>query len=174
MNHLLREHAPISEGAWERLDNEGRQRLAPGLGARRLVDFSGPKGWEYSSTNLGRATPIDAPAIEGLRAWQRRVLPLVELRSDFVVGRQELLDIERGARDLELTGLDEAARRMVLAENTTVFHGWAAAGVIGIAEASGYPPLALRKNYSDYPARVAKAVELMLSHGVGHQGGPGG
>jgi uncharacterized linocin/CFP29 family protein len=54
MNHLLRELAPISEVSWKVLDDEARDRLAPALAARRLVDFSGPKGWEHSATNLGR------------------------------------------------------------------------------------------------------------------------
>ena len=57
MNHLLRSHAPISDSGWERLDEEARQRLTPQLAARKLVDFHGPHGWEYSATNLGRTVP---------------------------------------------------------------------------------------------------------------------
>jgi len=45
VNHLLRSHAPITDIAWSRLDAEGRERLVPALGARKLVDFSGPLGW---------------------------------------------------------------------------------------------------------------------------------
>jgi uncharacterized linocin/CFP29 family protein len=52
MNHLLRSNAPISDGGWELLDREARERLAPALAARKLVDFSGPLGWEHSATNL--------------------------------------------------------------------------------------------------------------------------
>jgi uncharacterized linocin/CFP29 family protein len=44
MNHLLCSNAPISDRAWELLDQEARERLEPALGARRLVDFSGPLG----------------------------------------------------------------------------------------------------------------------------------
>ena len=47
MNHLLRSHAPITDIAWSRLDSEGRERLVPALGARKLVDFSGPLGWGH-------------------------------------------------------------------------------------------------------------------------------
>ena len=46
MSHLLREHAPISEEGWKRIDDEARERLTPALAARRLVDFAGPFGWE--------------------------------------------------------------------------------------------------------------------------------
>ena len=58
MDHLRRELAPISEVSWKVLDDEARDRLAPALAARRLVDFSGPKGWEYSATNLGRTESL--------------------------------------------------------------------------------------------------------------------
>ena len=60
MNHLLRSHAPISEAGWELLDDEARERLEPALAARKLVDFSGPHGWEHSATNLGRTAPLEA------------------------------------------------------------------------------------------------------------------
>ena len=84
MNHLLRSHAPITEAGWERLDGESRERLVPALAARKLVDFSGPLGWQYSATNLGRVEEIRAPA-EDLEARQRRVLPLAELRAPFSI-----------------------------------------------------------------------------------------
>ena len=44
MNHLLRSIAPISDAGWKLLDEEATERLAPALGARKLVDFSGPRG----------------------------------------------------------------------------------------------------------------------------------
>ena len=65
MNHLLRSHAPISDAAWTLLDEEATERLAPALAARKLVDFSGPQGWEYSATNLGRTKPDPARFLEG-------------------------------------------------------------------------------------------------------------
>ncbi len=55
MNHLLRARADQRRGL-ELLDDEARERLAPALAARKLVDFSGPHGWEHSATNLGRTT----------------------------------------------------------------------------------------------------------------------
>ena len=166
MNHLLRFHAPITEAGWEQLDEEGRQRLVPALAARKLVDFSGPHGWGYSATNLGRTTPINATPEAGLLARQRKVLPLVELRAEFAVGRWELLDVDRGATDLDLSGLDEAAARIALAENIAVFHGWGDAGIVGIAGASPYPAISLGEDYSHYPGHVAKAVETLLEAGI--------
>ena len=101
MNHLLRSHAPITDEGWQQLEHEIQQRVVPALAARRLVDFSGPHGWSHSASNLGRVATITAPG-EGLRAYQRRVLPLAELRADFSVTRDELRDIDRGAADPDL------------------------------------------------------------------------
>ena len=68
MSHLLREHAPISETAWRLVDDEARSRLTPALAARKLVDFAGPHGWEYSATNLGRAQRLANAPCEGVWA----------------------------------------------------------------------------------------------------------
>ena len=41
-NHLLRELAPITDDGWTYLDEEATARLSVALGARKLVDFTGP------------------------------------------------------------------------------------------------------------------------------------
>ena len=165
MDHLLRSHAPISDAGWDLLDEEARERRTPALAARKLVDFSGPHGWEHSATNLGRTTGLaDAPS-EGVAGRQRRVLPLVELRAEFELSRDELRDADRGADDADLAPLDKAARQIALAENVAVFHGWADA-IVGIAEASPHDPLALGDATDDYPRLVAGAVEQLLCNGV--------
>jgi uncharacterized linocin/CFP29 family protein len=165
MNHLLRSIAPISDSGWSLLDEEASERLAPALAARKLVDFSGPQGWEHSATNLGRVDPL-REGVGDAGAQLRRVLPLVELRNEFVVSRAELRDADRGAADADLKSLDDAARRIAQAENRAVCHGFDAAGIIGITQASSHPPIELSDNFDAYPRHVAKAVELLLSAGI--------
>jgi uncharacterized linocin/CFP29 family protein len=166
MSHLLREFAPITELGWGLIDDEARERLAPALAARKLVDFDGPHGWEHSATNLGRTQALaDAPG-DGLTAVQRRVLPIVELRAPFALSRGELRDADRGADDVDLDALDDAALLMATAENRAVFHGWEAAGITGIAEASTHEAIALGDDCERYPRHVARAVEALLSVGV--------
>ncbi len=165
MNHLLRNHAPISDAGWKLLDQEARERLTPALAARKLVDFSGPLGWEYSATDLGRTAAVDSAPTEGLSARQRSVLPLVEVRADFAISRDELRDADRGAEDADLAALDEAAHRMAMGENRAVFHGWPGA-MTGIIEASTHDPIALGEAADDYPRPVAGAAERLLCSGV--------
>ena len=165
MNHLLREHAPITESTWEQLDEEARDRLTPALATRRLVDFSGPHGWQHSATNLGRTEALGSPPSDGVSGLRRRVLPLVELRADFELSRAELRDADRGADDADLGPLDDAAHQVAVAENVAVFHGWQGA-VKGVAESSPHAPITLPGPADQYPQAIAGAVELLLESGI--------
>jgi len=165
MNHLLRSLAPISDSGWKLLDDEAGERLTPALAARKLVDFSGPHGWEHSATNLGRTAPLVAGPCDGVTGLQRRVLPLVEVRAEFEVSLAELRDADRGAVDPDLEQLDKAAHQIAVAENVSVFHGWHGA-IIGIEEASPHEHMHLGEVTDTYPRPVAGAVERLLHNGI--------
>jgi uncharacterized linocin/CFP29 family protein len=165
MNHLLRGHAPLTDSNWKLLDEEARERLAGPLAARRLVDFIGPQGWEHSATNLGRVEAIDAGE-KGVGVLRRRVLPLVEVRVDFTVSRAEMRDDDRGAVDVDLESLDNAAHQIAIAENSAVFNGWAKAEIGGVIESSPFEPEPLGPSADGYPRSVARAVEALREAGV--------
>jgi uncharacterized linocin/CFP29 family protein len=165
MNHLLRGHAPLTDSNWKLLDEEARERLAGPLAARRLVDFIGPQGWEHSATNLGRVEPV-AGGAEGVVALRRRVLPMVEVRVDFTVSRAAMRDDDRGAVDVDLESLDNAAHQIAIAENSAVFNGWASAGIGGLIEGSPFEPEPLGPKAEGYPRSVARAVEALREAGV--------
>jgi uncharacterized linocin/CFP29 family protein len=166
-SHLLRSQAPISDRAWEEIDQEARERLTVALAARRLVDFDGPHGWEHSATSLGRVEPIHEAPCPGIAGARRRVLPLAEVRADFTVSREELRAGERGAEDVDFEALDRAARNVAVAENMSVFHGWPAASMQGITDVSPHPEIRRVADFNDYPRPVAKAVEVLLQCGIG-------
>jgi uncharacterized linocin/CFP29 family protein len=166
MNHLLRSHAPVTDAGWSLIDDEARRQLVAALAARKLVDFSGPHGWQHSSVDLGRTVPLGRSSATGVRGQLRKVLPLTELRTDFSLSRSELLDADRGAQDVDLDDLMGAARRIAIAENVAVFHGWEEAGIVGITAASTHDAIELGSNFADYPSPVAKAVESLLEAGV--------
>jgi uncharacterized linocin/CFP29 family protein len=165
MNHLYRELAPLSDSAWAQVEQEAKGRLVTHLAGRKLVDFAGPHGWDHSATNIGRIGTVSSPA-EGVAARQRRVLPLVELVTEFAVARVELDDAERGATDLDLEELDEAVRQIALGENVTIFHGYAAAGIQGITECSSHPPLTFEEDMERYPKVVARATDILRGAGI--------
>jgi uncharacterized linocin/CFP29 family protein len=165
MNHLLRSHAPISDLGWKLLDDEARERLGAPLAARKLVDFSGPHGWEHSAANLGRTGPLASAPCDGVTGVQRRVLPLIEVRAEFEVLRDELRDADRGALDADLDELAKAAHQIAVAENIAVFHGWHGANT-GIAEASPHEAMDLGELADAYPRPVAGAVRRLLHNGI--------
>jgi uncharacterized linocin/CFP29 family protein len=166
MNHLQREVAPLSDSAWTAVEDEARTRLVTYLAARKLVDFEGPHGWTHSATNLGRVRAISGPA-DGIRALQREVLPLVELRVPFTIARGVIDDASRGAQRLDLDELEAAVRTLGEAENTVVFHGYEAAGIAGITAESSHDPIELPSNLETYPTSVAKAVNTLRIAGIG-------
>ena len=51
-------------------------------------------------------------------------------------------------------------------ENRAVFHGWTAAGIRGIAEASTFPSAELGTEAGRYPAVVARAVDTLRCDGI--------
>lgn len=172
MNHLFRELAPISATAWEEIETEARRTLKTMLAARKVVDFSGPRGWEAAAVGLGRTEPISAPGASGIEARMRRVLALVELRAPFEMPREELDAVDRGAKDIDTGPVREAARQVAIAEDRAVFHGHAAAGIRGICEPRLSPgeaerALPLPDNFEDYPEQIAIALNRLRHRGVG-------
>ena len=166
MDHLLQSKAPISSAGWQAIEQEAKSRLTTYLAARKLVDFEGPNGWSYSATNLGRVAPVAKAPTNGVSARQRRVLPLVELRAEFTVARHEIEDVDRGADDADFADLDQATRRIALAENIAVFHGYKAAGIEGITETSSHKPISFDGEFEHLPTAVAKAVDVLRQAGI--------
>lgn len=165
MSVLLRELAPISEAAWKQIDEEARRTLKVILAGRKLVDFVGPLGWQRSAINLGHSEAIASPG-ENVEARLRRVQPLVELRIPFELARSEVEDIDRGNHAPDLQAVIDAARSAGLAEDRAIFHGFAAAGIVGIDEAAEQPALTLTDNYERYPQVVATALSNLRNAGV--------
>lgn len=168
MNHLFRELAPIAEEAWSQVDEDARTRLVTYLEGRRLVDFSGPHGWQHSSVNTGRIEAVSDLPDPGVEAARRVVRPLVELRVPFTLSRTALDGAARGNPSVDLDGLDQAARTIATSENVAVFHGWAGAGIEGITAASSHEPIsASGTDWMAYPSSVALGVERLALAGVG-------
>ena len=166
MDDLRRELAPITDVAWDEIEDEARTTLKTYLAARKLVDFRGPLGWDHSAVNLGRVREAREAAAEGVQARVRQVQPLVELRVPFELQRSELDDISRGAADADLDPLRDAARRLALAEDRLVFYGYGDGGVRGICPASSHKPVPMVDDESQFPRAVLEAVEALREAGV--------
>lgn len=165
MNDLLRELAPISTAAWAQIEDEAKRTLKFMLAARKLVDFTGPLGWEASTVSSGRSRTIDSEAGTQLRV--RTTQALVEVRVPFELKREELESAGRGAKDPDLDPVREAARKAALIEDGAVFHGHAGAGIRGINEAAAASAMTLTDDYTAYPGVVAEAIHNLHCAGIG-------
>jgi len=166
MNDLRRELAPITEEGWRFIEMETRRSLKVALSARKLVDFSGPHGWGYSSANVGRSRPAEEPFADGVLARFRAVQPLVELQVPFELAREELDSIDRGARDANVKPAIEAALRLAFAEDKAAFYGYPEAGITGACPASPHEARVLPSDYGAYLQAVAEATEVLREAGV--------
>ncbi|HTY50855.1 MAG TPA: family 1 encapsulin nanocompartment shell protein [Steroidobacteraceae bacterium] len=165
MNNLHRELAPVSDAAWAQIEEEASRTLKRHLAARRVVDVPAPQGLGLSAVGTGHLRPIAAPA-EGVRAAQRVVKALVELRVPFRLTRQGIDDVERGATDSDWEPLKDAARRIAFAEDRAVFDGYAAADIQGVRPGASNPALSLPPAVKNYPDVVAQAVNRLRLAGV--------
>ncbi|MCC7547382.1 MAG: bacteriocin family protein [Burkholderiales bacterium] len=167
MNDLLRELAPVSGAAWQEIETEARRTLETMLAARKLVDFNGPLGWDAGAVNLGRTRSLEHAPQPGVEARLRRMQPLVELRVPFELSREELEAVTRGAKDVGLDPVREAARAAALAEDRAVFHGYAEAGISGIVDASAKSRCSITEDYGAYLGSVAEALHKLRVGGIG-------
>jgi uncharacterized linocin/CFP29 family protein len=122
MNNLHRELAPISEAAWEQIEEEASRTLKRYLAARRVVDVGDAGGTMLAAVGTGHLRNI-APPGDGIIARRREVKPLIELRVPFELERQAIDDVERGSNDSDWQPLKDAAERIAVAEDRAIFDG---------------------------------------------------
>lgn len=159
MNNLHRKLAPVSEAAWEQIEQEASRTLKRYLAARRVVDVDGPKDFDLSAVGTGHKHAIDSPG-DGIQASVREVSPIVELRIPFELTRQAIDDVERGSNDSDWQPLKDAARTIAFAEDCAVFEGYAAAGIRQGSSNTAQTLPASVKNYSDTVAHALNELRL--------------
>jgi len=165
MNNLHRELAPISDAAWASLEDEAKRTFARHVAGRRVVDVAGPDGITLAGVGTGHIAPIDPPA-DGITAGLRAYRPVVELRVQFTLSREQIDSVERGALDPDWQPVKDAAKKIAFAEDHAIVEGYAAAQITGIRPASSNPALALPAEVKEYPNAVSKAVSELRLAGV--------
>jgi len=161
--------APIADDSWTEIELQCSRVLKGNLTGRKLVDFQGPHGWRFASVNLGRLQVDPANSVDGVGWGLHQVLPLVEIRVPFQLRIWELDNVERGAKNPDLTALTDAARMAATFEETALFHGFGGAGIEGILTSSTHPPVPIAPDRG----RLTESVELaLLSIQESEIGGP--
>jgi uncharacterized linocin/CFP29 family protein len=165
MNNLHRELAPISDAAWEQIEEETTRTIKRYLAGRRVVDVPTPGGVGLPAVATGHLLNIDPPAT-GATARLREVKALVELRVPFELTRQDIDDVERGSDDSDWQPAKDAAKTIAFAEDRAIFDGYAAAQIQGIREGTSNPIMNLPADVRDYPDAFAQALSQLRLVGV--------
>jgi uncharacterized linocin/CFP29 family protein len=163
VNHLYRELAPMSELAWDAVEDEARRSIRHFLAGRHLFPLEGPHGYRTEAVPTGQVAPIGE--LEGASAAVLRPSPMVELRTSFSLSRRDIEVLDRGG-DVDLEQVVEGSRRIAGAEDRLVFDGVDAVGIMGAAASSPYDVVAREGAIEAFPGAVARAVEQLRAAGV--------
>lgn len=131
MDILKREMAPLTQAAWDEIDSRAEEVLKSRLTARRVVKVLGPKGWDYTVVSEGRLTDI-TKVNEDVSTGVFKVQPLIEARVSFSLSRWEMDNITRGAKDIELGNLENAAKKIAEFEEKAIYNGFDAGQIKGL------------------------------------------
>ncbi|MGE4266850.1 MAG: family 1 encapsulin nanocompartment shell protein [Deferribacterales bacterium] len=164
MNFLRKEFAPISEEAWKEINRQAKDTLMANLSSRKFVDVDGPKGLDFSAVSLGR---LFLPKAQkgAVKYGISTILPLIEIRTPFSLGLWELDNIERGAKDINLDPLTEAAKQTATFEETAVYHGFKEGGISGINQLN-VQKVAISLDKDSVTDAVTEALAMMRKEGV--------
>jgi uncharacterized linocin/CFP29 family protein len=165
MNILKRSHAPITEGAWDIINDQAKKVFNSILSARRFVDVDGPKGLNFEAVSLGR---LDVPENQKGKARYgiNKVLPLVETRSPFSRDLWELDNAARGAKDLKLDAMEKAANYIGEFEEKLIYNGFPKAYVTGLKEVNKNKSSKFPEKIENLPETISKLISEFVKSSV--------
>ncbi len=121
MNNLYRELAPVSEAAWQQLEDEVARTFKTLVAGRRIVDVASIDA-QTAAVATGHVSPAQV-GHPGVAALTRSSVPVVELRAEFTLSRRDIDDVERGRQDSDWQPAKTAATALAAAEDRTIFAG---------------------------------------------------
>lgn len=166
MDLLKRSLAPITQEAWDVVDEEAVKVLKMSLSARRFADVKGPFGWNYHGWPMGRLAMADSAFVDGAEHGVRVIQPLVEVRVPFSMECRDLDDITRGSTTTDLTSLQNAARKIALFEEKAVYTGLEEASIQGMEKASDNGPVTVPAGDDGMVESVAQAALILKDRSI--------
>lgn len=161
MDMLKRSLAPLSKEAWDEIDSRAEDVLKTHLSARKVIKVNGPKGWDFNALPKGRLDLIQDDS-SVVRSGLYSVQPLLETRISFELNRWEMDNILRGAKDIDLKPLEEAAHKIATFEENAVYNGYHKGQIKGmLEEATNVIPLG--SDAINIMESISKGI-LILNH----------
>jgi uncharacterized linocin/CFP29 family protein len=158
MNLLRKELAPITDAAWEEIEDQARRFFNPLLSARKFVDVDGPHGVAFGAVSTGRLVVPPSQSKDGVEFGVNQVQPLLEVRVPFTLNIWELDNTERGAKDADLAPMEDAARKIAKFEEDAVYRGFEHSSIRGLEEDPEHQTIPYNGDINQFLASVSKGI----------------
>ncbi|MGB0405284.1 MAG: family 1 encapsulin nanocompartment shell protein, partial [Fusobacterium sp.] len=154
MNNLNKNMAPISNEAWEVLNERTKEILVKIISARKVVSIKNVG--DLKSIPTGK---INLKKVEDMEYGVYDVLPLIETRFNFTLNRWELDNISRGDNNINLTNLDKAIFKAAKFEEDLIYNGLD--NVEGLINSCENPPMKIGETPKEILESISKAVIIL-------------
>ncbi len=165
MDILRKSLAPVTKEAWDIIDEQAKNVFNSILSARRFVDVEGPKGWRFEAVTMGR---LDVPKNQkgNIKYGINKVLPLIETRAPFRLDIWELDNAARGAEDINLDSMEEAAKNIGAFEEKVIYSGFSEANIKGLIEINKYKPAQFPETIENLPEILSELISEFVKSSI--------
>jgi|LGOV01.1.fsa_nt_gb uncharacterized linocin/CFP29 family protein len=163
MDMLKRTLAPLTQPAWDEIDGRAQEILKSRLTARKAVKVNGPMGWDYTVLSEGRLDLLKCND-PSLATGIFRVKPLIEVRVGFTLNRWEMDNIIRGAKDIDLTNLDNAVKKIAEFEDNAIYNGYAEGQIKGLDMVDSHDAISFGNNGETIMKAISEGVISLQEH----------
>jgi len=167
MDHLRKSLAPISQAAWEEIESQARDIFQNTLTGRRFADVEGPKGMDFGGISIGRLEMDEQQKENQVRYGINRVLPLTEIRRSFKLNLWELDNVVRGAEDVDLGPLEQAAGEVAAFEEKSIYHGFDKACIKGLQSASEHQVMSFPDDEKEILRNLSEGIDQLSRSFIG-------
>ncbi len=158
MDILKKNLAPISDEAWQEINDQAKLVFSTDLSSRKFVDVDGPHGLKLAAVPQGKLYYKSKGESNDLSYGLHIVQSLIEVKSPFELNILSLDDISRGAEDVNLDKLGKAAKKLAAFEESAVYFGMKDANIKGLKASSVHQPVKFPENVAEILHSVTKAL----------------
>jgi uncharacterized linocin/CFP29 family protein len=161
MDILRKSLAPISQDAWSEIEEQAKIVFNNILTVRRFADVEGPNGINYGGVNLGRLEIDENQKEKDVRYGINRIQPLMETRKSFKMDVWELDNAVRGAEDVDLSAMEDAAKEIAEFEEKAIYNGFDKACIKGLKNSSDHKNINFPDESKDILQTIITAITQM-------------
>jgi uncharacterized linocin/CFP29 family protein len=166
MDILRKKLAPISDQAWEEINQEAQKTLKTALSARKFVDVVGPKGFDFAAVPTGKLVVPKNQGKDKVHYGIHDVMQLVEIRMPFELDIWELDNLARGNKNIDLDNLVDAAKKIARFEENAIYNGFKPANIDGLLNVSEHKEMQLTGTDNQIVDLLSQAIILFREEAV--------